>query len=252
MITRSPRNFGEEPIPVLFVNWFGPELGPIRERSLESIRQASGLTVEIIRESNLHQWIRHTDPLHKSFQFLSSIQKSDYLRCYLMHFYGGGYTDIKPTSSSWLPSFHRLCAEERLFGIGYPEVGRHGVARLGLNLTRRHEIHLLSPTWWRFRYLQLRYKRLIGNGAFIFRSNSDFTAQWYSRLLLAMDKYSDALELHPSRHPKERPGMHYDFGISHYPIPWGGLMANIFHPLSLRYHPYLGRDLPPPEFVGYQ
>lgn len=236
----------------IFIVWFGPEMNRVRHEGLKSIEAKSEIRIEFIQESNLDDWILPSSPLHPSFQFLTAIQKSDYLRCYLMHHHGGGYTDIKPCSSSWRPSMELLNRKSDAFGIGYPEIGRHGVARLGLNLTKRLELRPLEGNWWKYRWLQVNYRRLIGNGAFIFRPDTRFTQEWFSLLNQKMDFYSQALKRNPGRHPKERPGETYDFGVSSYPIPWADLMANIFHPLCLKYYKHLLRSLPTPEFDDYQ
>jgi hypothetical protein len=49
-------------------------------------------------------------PLHPAFKYLSYVHKSDYLRSYFMHFYGGGYADIKKYSSNnnWKECFNLL------------------------------------------------------------------------------------------------------------------------------------------------
>lgn len=48
------------------------------------------------------------EPIHKAFEFLSLIHKSDYLRCYLLYHYGGGYTDVKHLHTDLKPYFKRL------------------------------------------------------------------------------------------------------------------------------------------------
>ena len=53
-----------------------------------------------INKDNLKNYILKEHPLHKGFKYLSSIHQADYMRCYLMHHYGGGYTDIKPLKES--------------------------------------------------------------------------------------------------------------------------------------------------------
>jgi len=236
----------------VFVVWFGSPMNEQRLAGLRSIEETIGVEVVMIDESSLTQWVDPGLPLHPAFRFLTDIQKSDYLRCYLLHVHGGGYTDIKPQGGSWMPAFDELDAAHQLFGCGYPEVGRSGVAGFGMNLTKHWELRPLDRNWWRYRWLQLNYRRLIGNGAFVFRADSVFTNQWYRRLIGVMDHFADALAANPGRLPKERSGWIYDGEVSRYPIHWGGLMADLFQPLCLRHHRRISQCVPTPIFVGYQ
>ena len=48
-----------------------------------------------ITEKNIDDYILKEYPLHPAFKYLTNIQKGDYMKAYMMNFYGGGYTDIK-------------------------------------------------------------------------------------------------------------------------------------------------------------
>ena len=69
-----------------------------RKKCLDSIKQNIGVKVILITPNNLDKYILKDYPLHKSYKYLSEVHKSDYLRTYFMHHYGGGYTDIKNTN----------------------------------------------------------------------------------------------------------------------------------------------------------
>jgi hypothetical protein len=236
----------------VFVVWFGSPMNENRLAGLRSIEQTIGVEVVVIDESSLSQWVDPSLPLHPAFEHLTAIQKSDYLRCYLLHVHGGGYADIKPQSGSWIPAFDDLDATPDAYGSGYTEVGRSGVAQFGLTLTRHWELRPLEWRWWRYRWLQLNHRRLIGNGAFVFRPDSRFTRSWFDRLTLAMDRSADALAANPGRFPKERSGEIYDGVKSRYPIHWGAIQADIFHPLCLRHHRRILHGVPTPVFQDYQ
>lgn len=60
-------------------------------------------------------------PIHPAYFLLTSIQKSDYVRFYMMHLYGGGYTDAKHTHFSWRPFFERLEKDPDHDAYGYGE-----------------------------------------------------------------------------------------------------------------------------------
>jgi hypothetical protein len=57
---------------------------------------------------NLFSWIVENTPLHPAYNYLSSVQKADYLRGYLMPYQGGAYTDIKLIENFWLIHFEQL------------------------------------------------------------------------------------------------------------------------------------------------
>lgn len=182
--------------------------------------------------------------MHPAFQYLTPIHKADYLRTYLMNFHGGGYSDIKPATGDWNPSFDLLDGDD-LFGIGYREVSRIGVATLGVN-SKNNKIQLGNPAWWKYRFLQLNYRSLLGNGAYIFKPHTEFTEEWYSQLQTRLDRILPALKENPGRFPKEKPGKIYNGEVSKYPVPWSYILGDIFHPLCYRYRKRLGYTLPPP------
>ena len=53
-----------------------------------------------MNRENLSSWIAEKSPLHPAYNYLSSVHKADYLRCYLMHHHGGAYSDIKVIENS--------------------------------------------------------------------------------------------------------------------------------------------------------
>lgn len=65
------------------------------ERGPQSAGTQKTIPFHLITLDSLPPWIDPEIPLHPSFDHLSTIHRSDYLRCYFMHVHGGGYTDIK-------------------------------------------------------------------------------------------------------------------------------------------------------------
>lgn len=47
-------------------------------------------------------------PIHPAFDLLTSVHKSDYFRGYVMHNYGGGYSDVKHSHFKWRPYFEEF------------------------------------------------------------------------------------------------------------------------------------------------
>lgn len=197
---------------VVYCFWTGDNvMSKNREACLESMKRAVGVPLVLITPKNIADFILPDFPLHKSFEHLSLVHKSDYLRCYMMHHYGGGYSDIKKHENSFEKSFDKLHGSDS-WVMGYREIGERGVAKiegiLGDDL-RRH------------------WSKLIGNCSYICKPYTPFTYEWYDELHRRMDRYSEQLALNPGNVMGDNKG---------YPIPWTNILGDIFHPLCLKYH----------------
>ncbi|MFN9369644.1 MAG: hypothetical protein ACK6CT_12920 [Planctomycetia bacterium] len=234
----------------VFVIWFGGPLSATRAASLDAIRRNVGVPVELVAERNLGDWIVDNAPLHSSFGSLSAIHKSDYLRCYLMHHHGGGYVDLKPLEADWRPAFDRLAADPALLAVGYAEVGPGSVATFGVE--RLPPPRPLYAAWWRYRRLQLNFRRLIGTCGFVMRPGTPFTAAWWAGVNRRLEGFAPALATHPAAHPRDHAGFMIDGRPSGYPIHWTALLADILQPLVLAHRRRIATTLPPPTFVGYR
>jgi len=71
------------------------------------MEEITGCKVCCVYKDDLSKYILE-HPLHEAYEYLSETHKADYLRTYFMHFYGGGYSDIKRSSGSWLKAFDDL------------------------------------------------------------------------------------------------------------------------------------------------
>lgn len=225
-------------------------MDPVRQAAVDSLRRESGVDVELVTEADLARWTVPHHPIPEAFWHLSPVHQSDYLRAYLMHHHGGGYADVKRTSGSWIPAFEALDADESLLGAGYREVGRHGVAEFGLRLRRHWDVQPLVLDWWRYRWLQLHHRSLIGLCAFVLRPGTALTTTWMAAVDQRLLRLAPALATHPSRVPKERPGVAYDGFVSEYPVPWTHLLGDVFHPLVRRYRRRILKVVPTPLWPG--
>ena len=216
-----------------------------RRACLDSIVKNSNCRVELVTPENLGGFILKDHPLHEAYRFLHAAHKADYLRCYFMHHHGGGYTDIKQTGFDWNPYFDELENDENLWCVGYRERAPHTAAG------PPGEIEKSRRNW----------ELLLGCGACIFKPGTPFTSEWYRRLLETMDEHSQALCKHPARRRQYR----YELmmmstsrrarlwkmlhpGHSRYPLRWGRILGEIFHPLCLKHADRLSRALPAPDF----
>ena len=103
----------------IWMFWTGEnEMSETRKSCFDSFCQTnSGCDVRLITKKE----IENLDGIHEGYEYLSEIQKGDYLKAYFMHNFGGGYSDVKSTPASWEPYFQRMADNEDLLGIGYGE-----------------------------------------------------------------------------------------------------------------------------------
>lgn len=207
-----------------------------RLRNLDIIRRNIGCELRFVTKADLQDYLLIDAPFHQAYEYLSPTQKSDYLRAYFMHYYGGGYCDIKKIDTDWNRYFEQLEKQTDKWALGYQEVGEDGVAILpgdiGIEL-RKH---------WR---------RLIGNGAYIFKPGTLLTREWMDNLHELLDAYLPLLEQYPAQFPRDCLGAVYQGKATGYPIPWSGVGGSILHPLCLKYADRLLQGLPLPSFEDY-
>lgn len=218
---------------VIYIFWTGDnEITPNRLEGIKSLEKVCGVEVKMITPRNLPNYIKEDDPLPEAYQYLSLNHRSDYLRSYFMYHYGGGYADIKTYYKSWVPAFEKLDNSDA-YVIGYPEVGFWGAAQHGVE-----NANLKKDLWNHWRYL-------IGNGAFVCRPHTKMAAEWHTAVKNRLLAYSEQLREHPA---KNIFGKNAD-----YPIPWGGMQGEIFHPFCLKYHDRLLKDKAlMPSFQNYR
>lgn len=207
---------------IIYVFWTGDnEITPNRIRGIKSLEQTSGVKVQLVTPDNLSEYIVPDDPLPEAYNYLSYVHRADYLRTYFMYHHGGGYADIKQTSASWVGAFEKL-EKSDAYAIGYPEIGFMGVANGGIeNQALKKDLR----NHWRY---------LLGNGAYICRPNTPFTAEWYKETKRRVISFTPSLKLHPATDP---------FGKENgYPVPWEKILGEVFHPLCLKYHDRLLKD----------
>lgn len=223
----------------------------VRQQSLTSLR-SSGLEVTLITPQNLADYIE-PDSLHPSYPSLNLAHRADYLRALFMHRFGGAYCDIKPLSSSWVPAFEKLAQDENLLATGYQEIHPSGIANIHRSSTLLHQpLNRRICDYIHWRWLRLNYKKVIGNGAFIFKANSRLTTLWWEEVNRRLDVLGPLLTKFPAQEPKELMGAVYGNKKSSYPVPWSHLLGDILQPLALRFSARISRDLPPPSFENYQ
>ena len=200
--------------------WTGDNaLTPNRQRGLDQLdRLNPDLDVVLVTPADLDTFVLPSHPLHPAYEHLSLVHRSDYLRCYAMHHFGGGYVDLKPTYHSFGPSLELLESDKQAWGLGFTEIASDMASqlpgRLGKDL-RRH------------------YTVLIGTSSFAFRPATPLTQRWYDEVLRRLELYAGRLATYPGDARGDSRG---------YPVPWTALLGDILQPLCLRYAERLIHD----------
>lgn len=210
----TPSSGREVPRRIFGLWMTGEELpeGPRGEnwRGFVQQQEAAGIDVTLLTPETLDEWVVDGSPFHPAFPYLSAVHRSDYVRAYLMHHHGGGYADIKRFSSNWSAEFDRF-ADESLWLVGYPEFSTQWVAQLPRVLGRD---------------LRRNFFRVPGGGAYVVRPDTTLTREWMAELHRRLDYYLELLVANPGGVRNELPK---------YPIGWNKLLAQILHPLALKY-----------------
>jgi hypothetical protein len=213
----------------IYCFWTGNnELTENRKRCLAQFKQMCECNVILVDTSNLHNYILKDQPLHAAYEHLSETHKADYLRTYFMHFHGGGYTDIKETTGSWIGAFNELKNDDNKWICGYPETF-NGVA--------------YGP-------VVDKWKDLIGNGAYICKPQTPLTTEWYTEMIALLDSRLDRLKRFPATHPQDSGDGSEDY--EGYPIEWNEMLGRIFHKVAYKYKEHLLNTLPTPIFSNYR
>jgi hypothetical protein len=203
-------------IRVVYGFWTGNN--PLTEQRIICLKQLveylnkQDVRFILVTSNTLDSYIQRTGvKLHDGYKYLSAVHKSDYLRCYFMHFFGGGYADIKQIAGDWRGAFDIIeQSEESYYCIG----------KRGGNGGNGSE------------YFKKNWYKMISQAYFIFKPNTPFTREWYSKLIEEMDKYLEDLKKYPATDNEPR----HQINNASYPIVWWGLLGDIFHPICDKYY----------------
>ena len=209
----------------IYCFWTGDnKMSDNRIKSLENLRDISETEIILVTKDNIKDYILDTEPLHPAYDYLSETHKSDYLRTYFMNFYGGGYSDVKMTSGSWKQCFYDLLISDKWI-CGYKEID--GCVA--------------------YKPLQNEWSKLVGNGAYICKPQTELTKKWYNEMLLLLDTKLEELKINPSTKPDDCA----ETG-SGYPIEWNEMLGRIFHKVTYNYIDKIINTLPLSIFNNYK
>lgn len=224
----------------IFCVWSGNNpMSITRQKSLQSIIDNSGCKITLVTPENISTIEKKDNPIHEAYKYLSLTHKADYLRAYLMYYYGGGYSDIKQIDFNWKPYFDLL--ENSSFDfIGYAE---------------RLPRHIASNK----QEIQNFYSNLCGCGHFIFKPKSSFAAKWLNQVNSILDYKFDQLKQHPGTyHPRAIFGGIHDpestnvYSESRYPLEWNEILGKIIHELMYQNFGCYTAGMPYPNISFYR
>lgn len=213
-LTRSaPTTAPDAQVPRrVFALWTGSNtMSETRRGCLRALQETIGVPLVLVTEENLGSWVVDKSPLHPAYAHLSLVHKSDYLRAYLMHHHGGGYTDIKRPTNSWTAAFELANNDAETWLVGCRE---------------QAESHVAEAPGAEGLDTKLHYRKLATCCSMIGRAHSPFTAEWMRELDRRLDYYGP----HLSEIDGGILGDKFD-----YPIPWTNILGGIYHPLQLKY-----------------
>jgi hypothetical protein len=201
---------------VIWCFWTGDNpLTPNRAAGLARMREVNPHTpVELITPDRLASFVLPDHPLPTAYRDLSLVHRSDYLRAYFLHHYGGGYSDIKRLDGAWQPSLDKLRASEA-WALGNrlsdPAWAGQASDRLGVHLRRY-------------------YRQILSESTLIVKSHTQLSAEWLREVERRIAYYAPALG--------ESRGEIWG-SAADYPIPWTGILADVLHPLCLKYREHV-------------
>ena len=223
---------------VVYGFWMGGTPCSIRQQTLDELPlyfENLGITFTLITPANIDLYVEQAgEKLHEGFQYLSAVHKSDYLRCYFMHFFGGGYIDIKPPGAGWNKAFDKLETTDSYYAVSQ-HIGKHGYFSMPDGWQ-----HVVPSVRAAYKKYKINYLKIMDQRALICKPKTPFTAEWYNSLQTKMDTYLAVLKENPAWHARDRRG-----GGFGYPIEWAELLSDIFFPACCNHSHHLG-------FIGDQ
>lgn len=218
---------------IIWCFWFDGLMNENRIRSFELMKTNLGVPVCLVTKENIHEFILPDYPLHPAFQFLSDVHKSDYLRIYLLHHYGGAWHDIKPTRVNYSRVWDEF-ANPDVYFVGRAEI-KGGPAKVFDRAGK------WMPDCW---------ADLVACGWWVGRPGTALTLEMFQNINLFLDQNFEALKKYPAQTPFDKkkksflsrlPFFHIE--EKGYPLEWT-VFGNIFHPLNYKYRSHVKNTLP--------
>jgi hypothetical protein len=219
---------------VVFVCWFGgykvdnQQMSKNRFGAFKSLVEKIGVPVILITSNNYSFFIK-SHPIHKSFDLLSGVHKSDYMRTYLLHNYGGGYHDIKHREESWQDCWGNWLFDDNIWIYGRRENNRGAIGY------PPNESHIRN-----------KYNKLVTMSWVICKPNTKYTGTLLHKIEDILDQKYPELVAHPGYNSA---GYYHENPFqmaeeNNYPLRWLEILGEIFHPLMLEFTDNIKYGLP--------
>jgi len=186
----------------LYCFW-GGRLNSTRKKAIESFKNNSGVDLCIITNENLHEIAVKDYPLHKNFNNLTDVFKSDYVRAYIAYHYGGGYSDVKLCQFDWNLYFDLLERSSADF-IACPLINEHGTP---WHLTEIPNVHNVEQGEF---YGKHNFAKYPSTAQFIFKPKTHIAKLW-------LDEVNNVLDINSARLSKYK-NIHSYIVPKNYPI----------------------------------
>ena len=184
----------------LWLLWTGSnKMSELRRNCLNDIYRYAEADIILVTKTNLSYYTHINYPLHEAFQYLSDIHKSDYLRYYLMHVYGGAYVDIKPMKFS--------------------------IKKYAENLSKNNDI---------IGYNAFVKENVPYPSSFMYKPNTDFTTEVMKIIHDYLDSKLELLKIYPAKHPRHDPKVSKEKKYP-YPIGWDDITDKIAKRIIIEY-----------------
>ena len=225
---------------VVYIFWFShtditPAFTIRRFNALNSLINGLKVPVIIITSENYKFFEKKEYPIHEGFNYLSGNHKSDYLRAYMLHHYGGGYHDIKFREKSWENEW------EKLSDPNYWILGRQEFYEDAIGYPPNCE------------YLKKEYNKLVTMGWVICRPNNEYTKELLDTIHTTLDNCIEKLKECPATKPRFPEPIDIDINNKiKYPLRWLELMGEISHTLMLKYNSHILFGLPDILYKTYK
>jgi hypothetical protein len=219
----------------IFVLWLGDEeMNVHRKNSIQKLPPGAVL----VTKNTIDDYVVKYHPIHPAYEYLSTIHKSDYMRCYLMHHHGGGYMDVKPNAYHWDAAFKKLNDSPNILLMGVIPTSGHLLAGM-----EEYTPEIRNE-------LEAKREKLVCMGWLICRPYSTITTEWYNTLNKKLDEFLPILKKNPAKHTREsfnrgkklaykKPAWELATEnlktTSNYPITWNILLAQILYPIQLKH-----------------
>tara|TARA_Y100000992_G_scaffold31131_1_gene17435 strand:+ start:630 stop:1385 length:756 start_codon:yes stop_codon:yes gene_type:complete len=218
---------------VVFIIWFGKNISDNRLAALNSLIDNIGVPYILITDDNYQSFILHNSPLHEAWNYLSGVHKADYLRCYILHHYGGGYHDIKFRDKDWINQWDSF-NDKNIWIKSRKEKRKGWVA---------YDIDNPDSKW-----IQDQYNELGTMGWCICRPNTPYTSELIQKIHSKFDYHLINLKKNPSSKQEgyyaNKPFDKINDIENNYPIRWLEILGELYHPLMYKYKEHLCFELP--------